>query len=224
MSVWHRYCSEKRFVCRIEEDFNSTVGEQKEKFEQHLHCEILAQIDIQIPRRMIQDIDVSPGTIIYGTLLLHCGPGSVVGIATGYGLDGPGIESRWGWDFPHLSRPTLGPTQPPVNGYRVFPGGKERPGRDADPSPRSSAVVMKGWSYNSTPPMGHTACTEPQCLPGCAFAFTVTLPSSSSSSPPPSHPLLLLPLFPSQSSNRMVAELYIGFIFFRKETVHAMSC
>ena len=43
-----------------------------------------------------------------------CGPGSVVGIATGYGLDGPGIESRWGRDFPHLSRPALGPTQPPV--------------------------------------------------------------------------------------------------------------
>jgi hypothetical protein len=42
------------------------------------------------------------------------GPGSSVGIATGYGLDGPGIESRWGWDFPHLSRPVLGPTQPPV--------------------------------------------------------------------------------------------------------------
>ena len=41
-------------------------------------------------------------------------PGSVVGIATGYGLDGPGIESRWGRDFPHLSRPVLGPTQPPV--------------------------------------------------------------------------------------------------------------
>ena len=44
----------------------------------------------------------------------RCGPGSVVGIATGYGLDGPGIESRWGRDFPHLSRPALGPTQPPV--------------------------------------------------------------------------------------------------------------
>jgi len=27
------------------------------------------------------------------------GPGSVVGIATGYGLDGPGIESRWGVRF-----------------------------------------------------------------------------------------------------------------------------
>jgi len=28
-------------------------------------------------------------------------------------------------------------------GYQVFPRGKERPGRDADPSPPSSAVVMK---------------------------------------------------------------------------------
>jgi hypothetical protein len=40
--------------------------------------------------------------------------GSVVGIATAYGLDGPGFESWWGRDFPHLSRPALRPTQPPV--------------------------------------------------------------------------------------------------------------
>ena len=40
----------------------------------------------------------------------QCGPGSVVGIATGYGLDGPEIESRWGGrDSPHLSRPALSP-------------------------------------------------------------------------------------------------------------------
>jgi hypothetical protein len=34
----------------------------------------------------------------------------------------------------------LGPTSLLYNGYRVFPGGKERPGRDADPSLSSSAV------------------------------------------------------------------------------------
>jgi hypothetical protein len=43
-----------------------------------------------------------------------CRPGSSVGIGTAYGLDDPGIESRWGRDFPHLSRPALRPTQPPV--------------------------------------------------------------------------------------------------------------
>jgi len=43
--------------------------------------------------------------------------------ATRYGLEGPGIESRWGRDFPHPSRQVLGPTRPPVQ--RVpgsFPG------------------------------------------------------------------------------------------------------
>jgi hypothetical protein len=70
----------------------------------------------------------------------HHGPGISVSITTGYGLDGPGIESRWRRDFPHLSRQALGPLSLLYNGYRVFPGGKERPGRDADPSPPSSAV------------------------------------------------------------------------------------
>jgi hypothetical protein len=46
--------------------------------------------------------------------ILSCRPASSVGIATGYGLDGPGIESRWGLDFPHLSKTDMGPTQPPV--------------------------------------------------------------------------------------------------------------
>jgi len=33
-----------------------------------------------------------------------------------------------------------GPPNLLYKGYLVFPRGKERPGRDADPSPRSSAV------------------------------------------------------------------------------------
>jgi hypothetical protein len=61
---------------------------------------------------------------------------------TGYGLDGPGIESLWGEVFRTFPDRTWGLPSLLCNGYRVFPGGKERPGRDADPSPPSSAVVM----------------------------------------------------------------------------------
>ena len=39
---------------------------------------------------------------------------SSVGIATRYRLEGPGIESRWGRDFPQSSRTALRPTQPPI--------------------------------------------------------------------------------------------------------------
>jgi hypothetical protein len=58
-------------------------------------------------------------TTIYGGtnwayLLISGRPGSSVGIATGYGLDGPGIEFLWERDFPHLSKPALGPTHCPV--------------------------------------------------------------------------------------------------------------
>ena len=91
---------------------------------------------------------------------VESGPGSVVGIATGYGLEGPGIESRWRRDFVHLSRPALLPTQPPVQWVPGLSRGLERPGRDAAPSPTSSAMVTKGKSYTPTPRMGRTACTR----------------------------------------------------------------
>jgi len=74
---------------------------------------------------------------------MYCGPGRLVGIATGYGLDGPGIESWWGRDFPHMSSPAVGPTQPLVQWVPGLSRGKERPGRDANLSPPSSAVVRK---------------------------------------------------------------------------------
>jgi hypothetical protein len=57
-------------------------------------------------------------------LCLHTrGRDSSVGIATRYGLDGPGIELRRKRDFPHPSRPALEPTQPPVQWVpRLFRG------------------------------------------------------------------------------------------------------
>ena len=50
----------------------------------------------------------------------------VVGITTGYGLGGTGIEFNWGGgDFPHLPRTCLRPTQPPVQRIPgLFPRGK----------------------------------------------------------------------------------------------------
>ena len=39
---------------------------------------------------------------------------SSVGTAIRYGLDGPGIESRWGARFSAPFQTVLGPTQPPV--------------------------------------------------------------------------------------------------------------
>jgi hypothetical protein len=48
-------------------------------------------------------------------LIGKLGRDSSVGIATRYGLDGPGIESRLGRDFPHPFRRALGPNQPPIH-------------------------------------------------------------------------------------------------------------
>jgi hypothetical protein len=77
-------------------------------------------------------------------LLIPCGPGSSVGIATVYGQDGPGIESRWDEIF-HPFRSALGPPRPPVQwvpglprGYRGAGGGGA-----AVHSPPSSAEVLE---------------------------------------------------------------------------------
>jgi hypothetical protein len=58
------------------------------------------------------------------TYLLFMDRDSSVVIPTRFGLDGPMIESRWGRNFPHPSRPALGPTQSPVQWYRTFSRGK----------------------------------------------------------------------------------------------------
>jgi len=59
-------------------------------------------------------------------------------LATDYGLDGPGSNPGGGEIFRTCPDRPWGPPSLLCNRYRVLPRGKERPGRDADPSPPSS--------------------------------------------------------------------------------------
>ena len=110
---------------------------------------------------------------LLASIVSRCSSG---GIATGYALDGPGIESRWGRHFPHLSRPALGPTQPPVQRLPGLSRGKERPGRDADPSSPSSAVGherVELYLYSPYGPYGLYRASVP--VQGCILPFFTPL-------------------------------------------------
>jgi len=64
---------------------------------------------------------------------------SSVGIATRYGLDGPGIESRWGGEiFPHRPDRLRGPPSLLYNGYR-------------DPFSAIERVVVWYWTTQPHP-------------------------------------------------------------------------
>jgi hypothetical protein len=67
----------------------------------------------------------------------------VVGIRTRYGMVSPGIESRWGRDFPHPASCTIDTGS--------FPGVK-RPGRGTDhPSPSSAEDKGRVQLYTYSP-------------------------------------------------------------------------
>jgi hypothetical protein len=67
----------------------------------------------------------------------------IVSIATRYGLDGPGIESWLGRDFPHPSRLDLGPTQTPIQWVPGSFQGVKRPGHGVNHRRPSSAEVKE---------------------------------------------------------------------------------
>ena len=64
----------------------------------------------------------SRSVIVINCTVKSCGPGSSAGIATDYGLDGPGSNPGEDENF-RKSRPALGPTQPPVKCVPGLSGG-----------------------------------------------------------------------------------------------------
>ena len=113
-------------------------------------------------------------TFLYWTLYVFR-PGGVFGIATGYGLDGPGDRIPvWGEICRTCPDRPWGPPSLLYNGYRVFPGVKERPEREADPSP---ILVPWSWKSRAIPLLPLWAVRPVQSLSACTrvtFTFTFT--------------------------------------------------
>jgi hypothetical protein len=79
---------------------------------------------------------------------------NIVGIATWNGMESLGITSQWEQDFPHPSRPALGPTQPPIQMVprlsQLYSGG----GVVLTTHPHPARKLKREYSYTSTLPPG----------------------------------------------------------------------
>ena len=104
------------------------------------------------------------------------GPGNVVGIATGYGWTVRGSNPGGGEIFRTCPDRPWGPPSLMYIRYRVFPGVKERPGRDAGPSPPSSArghERVEVYLYSPYGPYGLYRASVP--VQGCILPLLLPL-------------------------------------------------
>jgi hypothetical protein len=91
--------------------------------------------------------------ILFYKLFWRADRDSSVGIATRYGMDGTGIESRWEGEIFHIRpAPPSGPPSLLYNGYRAFTGGKAAGAWRWPPIPSSAEVKERVELYLYTRP------------------------------------------------------------------------
>ena len=104
------------------------------------------------------------------------GPGSVVGTATGYGLDGPGIKSPWGARFSASVQTGTGAHPASCTmGTGSFPGVKSGQGVTLTPHSLLVPWLRKSRAIPLLPLWAVRACTEPQCMYKGALLHVSTL-------------------------------------------------
>ena len=105
---------------------------------------------------------------------MNLGRDSSVGIANGYGLDGPEIESRLRRDFPHLSRPANGAHPASCTmGTGFLPGVKSSRGVTLTPHP---LLVQWSWKGRDIPLLPLRAVRPVQSLSACTRVHFTFLP------------------------------------------------
>ena len=128
---------------------------------------------IQKARFLENAIEHKICVLISSTTCLKGGAGSVVGIETGYGLDGPGIKSRWGARF--AASVQTGPGAHPASftmGTGSLQGVKSGRGVTLNPSPTLSAVGherVELYLYSPYGPYGLYRASVP--VQGCTLPF-----------------------------------------------------
>jgi hypothetical protein len=130
----------------------------------------------QVGRSHVLEVDVFVEIMQFISYTL---PGSVVGITTGYGLEGPGSNPGVSEIFRTCPERPWGPLSLLYIGYRVFPGGKIGWGVTLTPHP---LLVPWSWKSRAIPLFTLWAVRPVQILSACTRMYFLNHKRSSKQS------------------------------------------